>query len=127
MKACLMRMAWRDLKILFLFRAGDDLRHAEVSVRGLGRLFERELLPERGARRVLARGAGALALRGEPADGGLDRARVQLVQLLDVGDDGRDLGRQRAQLLVRYLEVRQRRDLLDVRFGDRHGLVNGEW
>src|SRR3712207_2185250 len=34
------------LKILFLLRAGDDLRHAEVAVRGLGRLLERELLAQ---------------------------------------------------------------------------------
>src|SRR5215217_6425296 len=110
-------------EVLFLFGARDDLGHAEVSVRGFGRLFERELLAERGARRVFARGVGALALGREAADGGLDGARVELVQLLDVGDYGRDLRRELVQLLVRDFEVRERGDFLNVGFGYRHAEI----
>ncbi len=83
-------------------------------------MIERELLAERGAGFIVARRVCALACGSQAADGRLDRARVHLVQLFDVGDDGSDLRRERSQLLVRQFEMREGGDLGDIGFGDWH-------
>ncbi len=94
-----------------------------MAVRRIGRFFERELLAEGWKYYIIARAFGSFAFGRQPANRRLDLARIQLVELFDVGHDGSDLRRERAPFLVSNFEVRELGDFFDVGFGDRHDSV----
>lgn len=88
--------------------------------RRIGRLVERQLLAQRRLYFVWARAFGLFAFRRQAAEGRFDRAGVNRVELLDIGDDLRYLGRKRFALVLSNIQMRQQGDLFNVGFGDRH-------
>ncbi|HYO90895.1 MAG TPA: hypothetical protein VEQ40_04635 [Pyrinomonadaceae bacterium] len=91
----------------------------------VGRFFESKLLAEALLSRVRARAFGAFAFGRQSAGGRLDLAGIQLVQLLYVGNDVRNLRREGATFFGRDVQMREQRDFLDVCLVDRHNLVIG--
>jgi hypothetical protein len=62
-----------------------------VALGGIGGFGEGDLLAQGAKDFVGAQGFGSFALGSQAAGGGLDAGGVELVQLLDVSDDFRDL------------------------------------
>ena len=94
----------------------------------VGRLVERELLPEAWTRGVRARCFGLLAFGRQAACGWLNAARVKLVQLLYVRNNVSHLRRKGSTLFLCDFQMREQRDFFDVSFGNRHkSVVSGQW
>src|SRR5438876_6788801 len=102
-------------------KLAQNFRDAKVTRSGIGRLVQRERLTKRRLHFINARGFGALAFGRQTAEGRLDRRGVNLVQLLDVGNDLSHLRRKDAALFVSDFQMRKLRDLFDVSFGNGHG------
>src|SRR6266480_2019722 len=98
----------------------QNFRDAKVTRGRIGRLVQREILTQRGLDFINPRYFGALAFRRQTTERWFDRGGVDLVQLLDIRDDLGDLRRKDAALFVGDLQVRELRDLFDVRFGNGH-------
>ena len=76
---------------------------------GVGSLIERKTLAERRLNGVCTRRVGPFALRRQPASGRLDRARVKLLELFDVGDDTCNLRRESLALFRCDFKMRELR------------------
>lgn len=98
----------------------QNLWHAEMAGGRIGSLVEGLLLAQTRTRRIVARGFGALSFGRQSARRRFHLARVEFVQLFDVGNDVRNLRREGLAFFRRDLEMRQQRDFFDVSFGDWH-------
>src|ERR1044072_7516157 len=80
------------------------------------RLVERDFLTKRWLYFVGTVGACRFACRRQSAERGLYITSVNFVQLLDVADDLRNLGREHLSFLIGNFQVRQLGDLFNVGF-----------
>jgi len=87
---------------------------------GIRRLVERDFLPQRRLDFVVSRDFGLLAFGRQSSQRRFDGAGINLVELLNVGDDVRDLRCESAPLVISNLQKRELGNLLNVGFGYGH-------
>ncbi len=101
-------------------KLAQNFRDAKVTGGRIGRLVQRQALTQRWLHFINTRSFGALAFGRQATERRLDRAGVDRVELLDVGNDLSHLRGKDAALFVGDFQMRELRDLFDVRFGNRH-------
>lgn len=87
-----------------------------MSGRRIGRLVKSNLLSERWLHFIGARSFGALTLRRQPAERGLDCLCVNLVELLNIGNYLGHLRREHPALVIGNFQMSELGNFFDVGF-----------
>src|SRR5947207_15716110 len=85
-------------------------------------LIQGDSLTQRWLDGILTIGTGRFTFGRQASQGRLNITGVDLVQLLDVGDDFRNLRREHSYFIVRDFQVCELSDFFDVGFRYRHGV-----
>src|SRR6185503_13324322 len=99
-------------------------RNAKMARGGIRRLVERDFLPQRRLDFVVSRDFGLLAFGRQSSQRRFDGAGINLVELLNVDDDVRDLRCESAPLVISNLQMRELGNLLNVGFGYGHHSIS---